>query len=291
MLSSRRLSIWSLVRVFWRQMSVTWGLTLLETVMLAALPLLIGRSIDGLLNNDASAFFWLLGAMGALLILATGRRIYDTRAYGTMRVELGAALVQKATGEPVSAVSARLYMGRELVEFLEKEAPLVLTAVIQVAVAIIVLFSFDMMLALSAGGATAAILLTYAAAGGRFFKLNRDLNGQVEQQVVALESAVPDAIRVHLSAIRRHEVRLSDTEALVYSLIFAVLMAMLGFNLWFAATQTGATPGQIFSIVTYSYELLESAVVLPVALQSLTRIAEITERINGPIKPDTAVEN
>jgi len=58
-------------------------------------------------------------------------------------------------------------------------------------------------------------------------------------------------------------------------------MSMLGFNLWFAATQIGATPGQIFSIVTYSLNLMESAVVLPATLQSYTRLSEITERING----------
>ena len=77
---------------------------------------------------------------------------------------------------------------------------------------------------------------------------------------------------------------MSDTEALVYGLVFALLLAMLGFNLWFAATESGASPGQIFSIVTYSYEFMESAVILPATLQSLTRIAEITARINGPLQ-------
>ena len=277
----RRLSIAALIGVFWRRVSITWGLTIAETAILAALPLLIGHTIDGLLSDSWTPFIWLIGTMGVLLILATGRRVYDTRAYGSMRIEFGAALVQRARGEPVSAVNARLDMGRELVEFLETEAPLVMAAAIQVVVSIVVLFSFHGILAASAGGATMAALLIYGLSSGRFFRLNRALNGQIEQQVTTLESGIPDAVRSHLSALRRHEVRLSDTEALVYGLIFGLLMAMLGFNLWFAATQNGATPGQIFSIVTYSYEFIESAVLLPAALQSLTRISEITERINS----------
>jgi hypothetical protein len=57
---------------------------------------------------------------------------------------------------------------------------------------------------------------------------------------------------------------------------------MLAFNLWFAATQSGATAGQIFSVVTYSFEFVQSVVVLPMVLQSLARLSEITERINAP---------
>ncbi|MEM9055605.1 MAG: ABC transporter six-transmembrane domain-containing protein, partial [Pseudomonadota bacterium] len=132
----------------------------------------------------------------------------------------------------------------------------------------------------TAGGATILALIIYGLANNRFFRLNGDLNAQSEKQVSILEGGIKEAIGAHLSALRRHEVRLSDTEAIVYGLIFTVLLVMLGFNLWFAATQLSASPGQIFSIVTYSFEFIESAVMLPVTLQSLTRISEITQRIN-----------
>lgn len=55
---------------------------------------------------------------------------------------------------------------------------------------------------------------------------------------------------------------------------------MLAFNLWFAATHLSASPGQIFSVVSYSLEFLQAAVMLPFALQALTQLNEITERIN-----------
>lgn len=287
-LQDRRLSIGTLMRVFWGRIGVTWGLTLCETFMMAALPLLMGLSIDGLLTGDWTHFAWLVGAMGLLIGLSVARRVYDTRAYGTMRVELGDAVVEKATGDPVSTVNARLNMSRELIVFLEEEAPIVISAIVQVIVSIVVLYSFHGLLAATAGGATIAALLIYGISSGRFFKLNGDLNAQAEKQVSVLEGGIRKAVRTHLSALRRHEVRLSDTEAIVYGLIFVVLLAMLSFNLWFAATQTGATPGQIFSIVTYSFEFIESSVMLPAALQSLTRIAEITERINRSGEVETS---
>eukprot|EP00752_Nemacystus_decipiens_P000649 g649.t1 len=257
-------------------------------MMLASLPLLIGQSIDGLLNGAWTPFVWLAAAMGLLLIVGVARRLLDTRAYGRMRVELGWAVLQKTRGDPVSTANARLTMSHELVAFLESETPILLTAIVQITAALVILSSFHPILAVAAGGASLAALAIYALSSKRFFRLNGALNAQTEQQVSVLERGGAGPVRAHLSALRRHEIRLSDTEAVVYGLIFAVLMAMLCFNLWFAAVKTGASPGRIFAIVTYSYEFLESAVVLPAALQSLTRISEITRRINGLSAPVAA---
>lgn len=281
MFKDKSLSLMSLFRLFWWQISITWLLTALETIIFVSLPLLIGRAIDGLLNATWRSFSELAIAMAVLLGISVIRRLYDTRAYGHMRVELGTAVVDRAQSENVSTQTARLTMSRELVTFLETEAPIVLMAGVQVIVSILILYTFSGFLAASAAAASVVTIGIYARVSGQFYRLNGALNAQTECQVKALESGVKTAVRHHLFALKREEVRLSDTEAIVYGLIFAVLLSMLGFNLWFAATQLSATPGQIFSIITYSYEFIESAVMLPAALQSLTRISEITKRINS----------
>ena len=101
---SDRLSTGTLFRIFRGKIVITWGLTLVETAMFALIPLMIGRSIDGLLSGDCSAFTNLLIVFGVLLIVATGRRVYDTRAYGTMRIELGKAMASRSADKKVSVV-------------------------------------------------------------------------------------------------------------------------------------------------------------------------------------------
>ncbi|MEM7068907.1 MAG: ABC transporter six-transmembrane domain-containing protein [Pseudomonadota bacterium] len=278
------LSIGALFRRFWGKISITWGLTLIETALFALVPLLIGYSIDGLLNGDTGDFINLLATLGALLIVAVARRVYDTRAYGTMRVELGKTLTERSARKSVSVVNAQVLMGRELVDFLEKEAPQAMTAFIQVIFSVAILFSFHGVLAASAAAAAIVTIILYSLFARRFFRLNGALNSQTEKQVGSLESREPKRIALHFMKLRKQEVRLSDTESVVYGLIFLVLLSMLSFNLWFAATQSGASPGEIFSIVTYSYEFVESAVAMPMLLQSLTRLQEITERINKSIE-------
>ena len=81
--------------------------------------------------------------------------------------------------------------------------------------------------------------------------------------------------------LRRHEVRLSDTEAVLYGVIFIVLLGLIVFNLWFATTRLGITVGTIFSIISYSWEFVESALALPVTLQSWSRLSEIMRRLNA----------
>ena len=280
MLDGRRLSLTTLLRVFWLKIGTTWLLTLLETALLALLPLLMGLAIDGLIGDDWQSFQWLLAALASLLTIGVARRAYDTRAYGTMRVELGIATVCNKQELPLSAQDARLDMCRELVDFLEGEAPLLLTAIVHSVAAITVLLAFDFMLAMAAAGASAASVMIYATFGRRFFDLNSALNEQSEQQVSVLEGGNRDLLRHHLAQLRQHRVKLSDLEALVYGMIFSVLLTMLAFNLWFATTQTAASAGEVFAIVAYSYEFIESAVALPIVLQSMTRVSEITQRIN-----------
>ncbi|MFC3119789.1 hypothetical protein ACFOHS_21805 [Jhaorihella thermophila] len=38
----------------------------------------------------------------------------------------------------------------------------------------------------------------------------------------------------------------------------------------------------MFSIVTYSWDFVEGALILPATLQSLSRLSEVTARINTP---------
>ena len=280
LMAGRPLNLRGLLAAFWPQISITWGMTFAEVVLFALIPLLIGLAIDGLLASDYAAFVQLGVVLGALVLLGTLRRVYDTRAYGLMRVELGKELAQRGMGLPVSRLNARLDMGRELVDFLETEAPNSLTGVIRALAAIIILASFHPVLALAAAAALAATILTYALAHKRFFRLNSALNAQAERQVAVLETRSIPRLGAHLLSLRKSEYRISDTEGIVYGLIFTVLLGMEMFNLWFATQSHGITAGRVFSIVTYSWDFVESALVLPMTLQSLSRLSEITARIN-----------
>ena len=279
---SGSIAVQGILRHFWRPVGVTWALVIAENVLITLIPLLIGFTIDGLLSGSVSELFMLAGVLAGLIVIAVIRRIFDTRAYGSIRVALGTALHRRFPDLDVSARTARIDMARELVDFLEVEVPVLLTAIIQIVMTLGVLFFFDYRLALSALAATIAMGVLYAFFHRRFYRLNGALNQQKEAQVRILGEGRGSGVIGHLRALRRHEVRLSDTEAIVYGLIFLLQIGFIIYNLWLGASLPAITAGTIFAIVTYSWEYVEAAVMLPAGLQSWSRLAEITGRINRP---------
>jgi len=281
MLSDRPLTIGTLFKVFRLRIALTWVMITVETGLLALIPLFIGFAIDDLLVGRDAAFWQLAGIMGALITLAVIRRAYDTRVYGSIRVEMGKAQVKRSITVPVSTLNARLAMGRELVDFLEDILPEALAAGVQLLVSVAVLYAFSPNLALAAAGATLGMILIYAAFHNRFYRLNAALNQQTEVQVSLLERRSVRPMLSYFLRLRRHEVRLSDAEALLYGAIFIFLLGTILFNLRMATGLPDVTAGTIFSVISYSWEFVESALALPVTLQRWTRLSEIMTRING----------
>lgn len=285
MFDDRPLTLGTLLRLFWLRVALTWALTLIETGLWVLLPLLLGLTIDGLLTGQMDPFWQLCGVLVALVAVAVLRQIIDTRIFGTMRVELGQVLADRNRGLPVSALNARVLMARELVDFLEQEVPVLMAAVVQLVASVVILATYHWVLALAAMAAGGFMLAVYARFHDRFFRINRAINTRAEKQVRLLETRTGPAFGRHLRLLRHWEVRLSDTEALVYGLIYAVLMALVVFNLGFTALVMAASAGAIFAIVTYSWEFMDAAFNLPEALQQWSRLSEIIARINKA-RPD-----
>lgn len=263
--------------------SVTLNFVLLtiEIALMALVPLFIGFAIDGLLAQKMEDLFTLILLLLGLVVVSVVRRYYDTRAYGKIRVDVQSEVVNRNLGLVTSVLNARLEMARELVDFLEQNVAEILNAVVQFVVSLLVLYFLNPMLAVAAFVAALVMVLIYSLFHNGFYSLNRTYNEQTERQVKVLDKRTQSTLKVHFNRLMKLEVKLSDREALLYGMVFIVLLAMVVFNLWYSTISGVISAGTIFSIVSYSWEFVEAAVVLPVTLQSLTRLAEITDRINN----------
>ncbi|WP_028469028.1 ABC transporter six-transmembrane domain-containing protein [Neptunomonas japonica] len=277
---SGTLNLKLLLRKYSSGIAVTWGLVLLENCLLALIPLFIGFSIDDLLAGVTDQLMVLFMVMVLLTIIAVLRRIYDTRMYGAIKVALGLELDQRNTMLNISIRSARLDMSRELVCFLEDGVPELITGLTQIIISLVILASFSSILAANAAGMILIMVILYGFFHHSFLRLNQALNNQTERQVALLALGFKTSLHKHLSLLFRWEVKLSDREAILYGLIFLVVTGFIVANLWAATAMPEISAGTIFTIVTYSWEFVQAALVLPITLQGLTRLQEITCRIN-----------
>lgn len=278
--SAKELSLIAILHARWQSVSLTWILTLAEMALSAIVPLYIGHAIDGLLDNNVNDFILLGLILVCLVVISVSRGVFDTRLYGTLRVSLAQAQIEKAPNRDVSQLNAQLLMGRELVDFLEKDAPQSLASVISILVTIGILGSYSLEFAYLTGGCLAVTLLLYGLFNSRFFHLNKLLNAQLELQIDILSQKSRPRLWAHFLKLRRHEVRLSDLEALVYGLIFLGLILFIMLLLWMAAQLPEVTAGLLFAVIAYGWDFVEDILVLPMSLQTLSRLSEIRERIN-----------
>ncbi len=277
----REINLFFILRNFWLRVSVTWLLVLVENALLSIITLFIGFAIDGLLSGKYQKLVVLAAVLLILVVVATLRRFYDTRVYGRIRIKLGSIVNELHQQLPISTQNARLDMSHELVDFLENDIPNLLTALVQMIVVFIVLYHFHFWLGTSVVGVTLLTIGIYSCFHHRFFQLNAVLNAQTEQQVTILGLRNQVSLTQHLNKLRNSKVKISDTEAISFGLIFFVQSLFIIVNLWlstqFLETKTA---GKIFTIISYSWEYVEVAFILPMALQNLSRLQEIIARIN-----------
>ena len=224
MLADRGLTFLSLLTVFKGRIALTWALTLGEAALTALVPLFIGFAIDRPAGRKSPRPVASCGPAGPRwLRLASPAGSMIPAPTAPSAVELGKAQAARSAALPVSALNARLDMGRELVDFLEDTLPSAMAAGVQFAVSITVLFAFAQQLALAALAAAFGMAAVYALFHRRFFRLNGQLNQQTERQVGVLEKRAQGSTLAHLRRLRRFEVQLSDAEAILYGAVFALL--------------------------------------------------------------------
>ncbi|WP_194842648.1 ABC transporter six-transmembrane domain-containing protein [Endozoicomonas sp. OPT23] len=217
-----RLTLVRILREFWKGIAVTWSMVLVENLLLALMPLALGYSIDGLIMDDSSSPLTLEGLLTAYSLVMVARRFHYTRAYGRIRISLGLSVERRHQDHSVSVRSARMDMSRELVDFLEQEVPDLITAVVHIGVAIVVLASFSLELSLSAVVAGIIMVGVYSLFHNRIHFLNNRLNTQVEKQVNLLEMGKRRPVINHLMQLNRHEIHLSDVDALMGGIILSL---------------------------------------------------------------------
>lgn len=275
----KALSIQELFRSFPLQIGTTWLLVLTENVCMALTPLFTGYAIDGLLASENRNLFMLAGVLISWSILAVVRRLYDTRAYGTMRVEMGKRLDRQYPDLAISTKKARLDMGIELVDFLEEDVPVFLTAAVQIAVTLVILALFNWRFSVAAVLLSMGMLLVYLAFHKRMYRFNAGLNNQIERQVHILEARSHKHLLAHLRSLRRWKVRLSDAEALLYGGVFSFMITYIVYTLWLSTQLSHMTVGSIFSVVSYAWEYIEATEQITALLVLGPRLREITGRL------------
>ena len=254
-------------------------LIVLEAVLAIFFPLFIGYAIDSALDgsNDGAIGLGLLGLVA--LLVGVGRRVFDSRFYAKIYQTLGANVISKMGDHLPSKKTARLGMIRELVEFLENSLPELISTVIGLLGVIMALFVLNAKVFMGSLVVTGIIFLIYGLSRQRTLRYNKKTNDELERQVDAIASNNTSELRIHLREVMRWNIKLSDLEAMNFSLSWLAVMAFLIASILIAISDGILKYGVLFALVMYVFQYIESVINLPFFYQNWLRLKEIVGRL------------
>jgi ABC-type multidrug transport system fused ATPase/permease subunit len=271
------------LRLFRWRIALTYTLTLLEDLLELSYPWATGVAINGLLEQNWSMMVPIVAAWGTRSAIGLARHMYDTRVYTAVynTIVEDTILRQRRGGISATSVAARSAMSREFVTFFEKDVPVVVTSLIGIFGSVAILLWYDLVI----GALTASIFIPVLVVNRIYMrysrKCNEGLNNQLEEEVQAIETVDPPAIRHHFEQVRCWRIRLSDAEAYNWAFIEVVSVVVFIFVLVRATYLPEAAAGDIFAILVYVWRFMENIDNVPQIVQQLVRLQDIRKRIEA----------
>lgn len=266
-------------RYKWR-ISLTLGLVLAEAGAMLMLPLVIGFAIDGLLAASYVGV-WQLAAVGfGVLMSGSLRRLYDTRVYSGIYVDLSTEIVENDKSSSTSTLNARVAMLKELVEFFENDFPELMNSVIGLIGTVVILYALDIEIFIGCLLVLLVMVVVFVATGTLTTKLNRHYNNAMEKQVIALERRENRPIRGYMRRLMRWNIKLSDLETRIFAVIWFAMVALIVFSVVEAVGDGALKTGAVMAIVMYVFQFADGAGMLPLFFQQFLRLREISSRLH-----------
>jgi ABC-type multidrug transport system fused ATPase/permease subunit len=273
----------SAVRPFRARIGLTYTLTVIEDSLELAYPWATGLAIDGLLQHDWRSAIPIIVAWTARGAIGGFRKMYDTRVYTDVynAIVTDTVLRQRGAGVDTTGVAARSSMAREFVTFFERDVPLAVTSIIGIFGSAAILFWYDLMIALTAIALFVPVFLINRIYSRYSYRVNNELNTQLEQEVSVIQRADPAEVRAHFQKLRGFRVKLSDAEAFNWTsvelLSIFVFIAILARAIFLPTTEAG----DIYAILSYVWRLMENLDNVPQLVQQIARLVDIRRRIES----------
>ena len=269
------------LRFKWR-ISFTMLLVIAESLLGILFPLLIGIAINDLLDDKYTGLYCLAGLGALSLVIGSARRFYDTRIFSNIYRKVTVELVDRENekNSSVSKISARTGLMTEMVEFLENYMPAVIEGIIGLVGIIIIIATLNLNVFYACIGVLALVILIYVITGDLHFNLNAGYNDQLEKQVEVLETKDRSIVKKHFSSIMRWNIKLSDLETANYFFIWLGMIALIVYTPITVIESGIIKYGLVFSILMYVFDCIEKLVTMPLFIQQVIRLSEISRRFD-----------
>ncbi len=265
------------------KISATYVLTSLENLFNLLYPFATGLAINDLLNNSYHGLSIFLCTWIVHLMLGVLRQRFDTRVFTSIYGVLASNMVltQFKAGVPSSQVVARATLSREIVDFFERDVPLIISSIFSFVGSLVMLFLYDAPIGAACLFLVLPLSLLSRSYAAKTMMLNKSWNDQREREVEIIESRDEQAIKEHYNLLAQWQVKLSDAEATNWGLLEAAMIGLAATVIIRAVSLDSVAPGTIYAIISYLWNFVASLATVPFLVQQLARLKDISQRVVG----------
>ena len=263
------------------KLSVAFIFVALENILFLIYPLFGGFAINAVMQGHVwhaltyailVLFMWLIGA---------ARRSVDTRTFARIYSEIAVPIIvkQRLQGQNRSAISARVALSREFVDFFEMHLPTAITSLVSIFGACLMLLVSEFWI----GVATIVILIIFATLLPGFTRISSRLylalNDRLERDVDMIGQAPENMLRKHYGLMAYLRIKISNREALGYLCIGIAISILFAFSFAWITLYGYGSVGHIYSITTYLWMFAMSLDDVPRLVESYSNLKDIAERV------------
>lgn len=264
-----------------KKLLLTFSIVALENMLFLAYPVFGSFAVNAVMQGKA--WHALTYALVVLVVWLVGaaRRSVDTRTFARIYSEMVVPVIvqQRVQGQSASAISARVALSREFVDFFEMHLPTAVTSLISIAGACVMLLILEFW----PGVLSVLILLAFALLLPRFTRassrLYLALNNRLEHDVNMIEHAAEAALRKHYGLVAQLRIWISNREAFGYLCIGLAMSILFGFTFVWITINGYGSAGHIYAITTYLWMFAMSLDDVPRLVESYSNLKDIAARV------------
>jgi len=274
-----------LSELFWNnkwRIILTYSLLFVEFIVFALLPYLMGLAVDGILAGNHEQFNFWIGV--SLFALVTGfiRRRYDSRAFLSIWSAKATQVINDLIAKDVdrTKIVSRSYMVKEIANFLEFTIPSTVSAIVDIAVSLVILWLFLPLVGIwMVGLLLAAVVSCYIFA----IYINRmEIACQHGREKIA-DSIMKDdkeGVAQGYDDQRKMYVKYSDLDATSWG-ILDIIAGIAQVVVVMSVANAGATAGAIMANLLYCQKLFEKSCFITFFFRHYQQINTCTEFLNS----------
>ncbi|MBS5135684.1 MAG: hypothetical protein KHZ05_09645 [Oscillospiraceae bacterium] len=259
-----------------------WLMDLFEALIIVANPYVIGKCIDGLLQQD---IVWLIVLVVLEVLFGISRtlnKLLDTRVYSRIVKEESISYYSwtSSTGAVDSLINARLDLVNDIPNFLEMNLFQILNMILGIIISLIFLYSESKICVFWAAISTVIFIprITYPFQSKITYNY-QEYKTLDEQRVDTISSRNITIYSNFVQKILDIEIQNSDLDAKIFILTHLLQTALLVFAIWSIFSAENFTTGLLFSTITYVRMLNSHTIEVNDNIILLKDLKETAERL------------